>query len=98
MRVSAVRDLLVGFDDVCLGEFVRMDTTCSRDEELGGRFELVAAREGEISGAEYRGQVRTRAVCFGWASSFCCASNWKAARWLENDLRLREPDLSRQSA
>jgi hypothetical protein len=49
-------------------------------------------------GVKYLGEVWPHAVFFGWASSFCSVSNFRAARSLLKDLRLLLPLLSLQSA
>ncbi len=98
MGEAAVFDLFVNLRDVGGAELRRVDGACDSDECFGDVFDLVAAREGEESGTEYLSQIRTRAFGFGWASSFCSASNCRAARWLLKALRLRVPCLSRQSA
>ena len=91
-------DRFVGFNNVCFAEFAGVDLTGNFNEEFcclvciatGWRFE-------EFMG-ESLCQRRTFACGFGWASSFCSASNLSAALELVNDLRRRCPALSRQSA
>jgi hypothetical protein len=89
----------VGFDGVCCAELLRAECTNLSDEGFCGldRVEAGVTATDEL-GVKYLGEVWPHAFFFGWASSFCSASNFIAARWLLKDLRLRLPLASRQSA
>ena len=98
MGKASMLDLLVDFNDVRAGEFGRGQIASDGDEGLGDVLDLVSARQREVPGTEQRGQSLTRAFSFGCASSFCSASNCRAARLLVNAFRFRAPDESLQSA
>lgn len=73
---------LTGADDKCT-------TGCNIAGVVGSRFRRGEQEISESLPAAFR---------FGWARSFCSASNCSATRFDVNDWRSRLPRLSRQSA
>jgi hypothetical protein len=75
VRVVAGADLLAQFERVRRAELVWGKATSLADDGLGGAAFVRDGVRPEIPGAEYLGDRRPRACFFGWASSFCSASN-----------------------
>jgi len=93
-----VRDFVVNVGDVRGAEPVRWQTS-SLGDDCAGRACIVGVwRRPKVLSEKDAGESVPFAFGFGWASSFCSRSNSSAARAVRNDLRLRAPVRSRQSA
>jgi hypothetical protein len=88
-------DGFVNFEGFGFGELVGPEVARRRNDEVGRAF--AGADVFELGSEDLRDGVRA-AGCFGCVSSFCCSSNWMAARLLLKDLRRRWPLALRQSA
>jgi hypothetical protein len=88
---------VVNFLGVGCGELARLNAARNRNDCFGSAAILPFPVLDEC-GEKDPGNRIPLACFFGWANSFCSASNWRAARSVLKDLRSRLPLASRQSA
>ena len=98
VAVVVAVELLVNVRDEWAGELARFNASGCGDDLLGCLVLAVAVGKCEVARAEDFDQRVRRACAFGRANSFWSASWRSAARAEVNDLRLRLPLRSRQSA
>ena len=95
--IGTTRECFVDFFGVRGRELVRLDAARNCNDGFG-RAAIFPFPIADERGEKEPGNRIPLACDFGRVSSFCSASNWRAARRLVKDLRSLLPDLSRQSA